>query len=172
MIALKLSNGMVVLISNRDLAWARGFRWHCLRSTDTLFYAGANCRLAAGVWRLRSMHRLLLGLADPAVKVDHIDGNGLNNCRWNLRLATNQQNLANAGPMEGGTSRFKGVSWHKRAGRWQAHHYGGGRSRYLGLYYTEEGAALAYDRAARELFGEYARLNFPMSADAALFGEH
>lgn len=59
------------------------------------------------------------------------------------------------------TSEFKGVSWSKQGKKWVAMIHGGGTARYLGLYVREEEAALAYDRAARDRFGEHARLNFP-----------
>lgn len=112
------------------------------------------------------MHRLLM----PGVpQVDHKDGNGLNNQRSNLRDATNQQNHANEGKTRtyGGkptSSRFKGVYRHKASGRWHAQINAGGNHRSLGYFSDETDAALAYDTAAREEFGEFARLNFPEEA--------
>lgn len=110
------------------------------------------------------MHREILGLTeDDSVQVDHVDGDGLNNVRSNLRRATNQQNAWNQRPHRKRTqpaarhSRHKGVSWY--ANRWRARITVGGETQHLGRFETEREAALAYNSAARELFGEFARPN-------------
>jgi len=107
------------------------------------------------------MHRLIMGLGsfqDDPVYVDHVDGNGLNNHRKNLRIVSHPQNLANTGS-RGGTSKFKGVSWHAEKGRWGAGIMIDGRFKLLGRYDDEEQAALAYNLAAKEAWGEHAHLN-------------
>jgi hypothetical protein len=103
------------------------------------------------------LHRLIL----PGVpKIDHRDGDGLNCQRYNLREATEQQNQANRGKPAGShSSRFKGVHWDR--GRWVAKIKVSRRQRHLGRFTDEAEAALAYDRAARAEFGEFAWLNFP-----------
>ena len=95
---------------------------------------------------------------DDPVYVDHVDGNGLNNHRKNLRIVSHPQNLANTGS-RGGTSKFKGVSWHAEKGRWGAGIMIDGRFKLLGRYDDEEQAALAYNLAAKEAWGEHAHLN-------------
>jgi hypothetical protein len=104
------------------------------------------------------MHCLILGVKG----VDHIDHNTLNNQRFNLRPATQSQNGGNASKRSGSTtSRYKGVYW-DRAGRvWIAGASANRRSVHLGRFASEVDAALAYDAGARELFGEFAALNFP-----------
>lgn len=107
------------------------------------------------------MHRLLLGLPqyrERRVDVDHINGVGLDNRRENLRLATRAQNLANSASRRG-TSDFKGVSHDKQTGRWVAQITIDGRNKKLGRFDTEAQAALAYNIAAREAWGEFSRLN-------------
>lgn len=94
----------------------------------------------------------------PGLQIDHIDGDGLNNRRTNLRWATQSQNFANRRPMEG-TSKFKGVSRFRR--KWQVKVKLNRESHWVGLFDDEVEAAKAYDAAAIRLFGEYARLNFP-----------
>lgn len=89
---------------------------------------------------------------------DHIDGDTLNNTRENLRIATPTQNVINTRAK--GTRHYKGVF--ARGQRWIAAVQTGGTFFYLGTFANEELAAHAYDKKARELFGEYARTNFPL----------
>lgn len=105
----------------------------------------------------RRMHRMILD-APAGLHVDHHDGDGLNNTRANLRLATGRQNQGNR-RKQAGTSRFKGVSMLR--GRWRAVIKDCGTQRYLGSFASEAEAAHAYDEAARRIFGQFAAVNFP-----------
>lgn len=98
------------------------------------------------------MHRLLTEAPD-GIDVDHANGNGLDNRRGNLRLATRSQNQGNMRTRRG--KRFKGVTFYKRTGKWMARI----QHRHLGYFETEEEAAAAYNEAAAETWGEFARLN-------------
>jgi hypothetical protein len=100
------------------------------------------------------MHRLIMQ-APKGMVVDHINGNGLDNRRCNLRLCTPAQNRRNRHKHAGGRSRFLGVS--PCGDKWNARVAG----RYLGLFDDEVEAAKARDRKARQLYGEHAWLNFP-----------
>jgi hypothetical protein len=109
------------------------------------------------------MHRDVMGAPDGLL-VDHINQNGLDNRRSNLRIATGAQNQRNAhgrGIHRGkaSSSAFRGVSRSK--GKWGAHVSVNGRNIRLGTFVTEEAAARAYDKAARQYHGEFAGLNFP-----------
>jgi len=106
------------------------------------------------------MHRELLR-APKGLLVDHIDGNGLNNRMSNIRSCTYAQNVQNRQPNINSRSRYKGVCWHKRNKKWQASITKSGKRLYLGQYDDQIEAALAYDRKAEELFGQFAYLNFP-----------
>lgn len=108
---------------------------------------------------LVSMHRQILD-PDRNIQIDHIDGNGLNNQKYNLRLATNKQNSYNR-PSYKGSSKYKGVCWHKPSQKWLVQIQADGKLHYLGTYYSEEVAGRVYDEAAKEYHGEFARLNFP-----------
>jgi hypothetical protein len=106
------------------------------------------------------MHRFILGITNPKIKVDHRNRYELDNRRTNLRIPTNSQNGANANKCRHRTSsRFKGVSWHKRLRKWCAH-IGVNRGLiHLGYFTNELDAARSYDAAAREHFGEFAKFN-------------
>jgi len=124
-----------------------------------------------GVWyactRIKTkqvkIHRLIMERINPGFKglIDHIDGNGLNNQRNNLRIATQSQNLANRGPQENNTSGYKGVYWDKERLKWVAIIEYQGTKSHLGRFDSEIEAAITYDIAAIRLFGEFARTNFP-----------
>jgi len=92
--------------------------------------------------------------------VDHIDGNGLNNTRANLRICTYQQNVCNC-KSRGGDSKYKGISWDKRSKKWRAKIRYNSKDKHLGVFEDEIEAAREYDREAAKLFGEFAYLNFP-----------
>jgi hypothetical protein len=105
------------------------------------------------------MHRLIMSPPD-GMFVDHIDGDGLNNRRSNLRIVTKQQNAFNQ-TKHSGRSRFKGVSYEKSSNMWRATIRVDGVKKSLGRHAVEEDAAIAYDLAAIKWFGAHANLNFP-----------
>ncbi|MBN1124206.1 MAG: HNH endonuclease [Sedimentisphaerales bacterium] len=107
------------------------------------------------------MHRLIARPPDGMV-VDHIDHNGLNNTRANLRVCTPQQNSRNR-RSQSGRSKYKGISYDKRYKRWKARIRFQNKYIHIGTFRDEARAARAYDAKAAELFGEFACLNFPPS---------
>ena len=138
-----------ILIDDEDYDRVSQHRWH-------VFCAGGPWYARASIDGTRVyLHRWLMD-APKDVHVDHRNGNGLDNCRENLRLCTHAENHHNRKPK----NRYKGVKW--RSGGWYAH-IGTSEKRYLhlGVFPTAEEAAHAYDRAAQEHFGEFAYLNFP-----------
>lgn len=108
-----------------------------------------------------ALHRLILGVTDKNIKVDHINGNQLDNRKENLRLCTNRENSVNRGPSKNNTSGFKGVTIDK-CGKWQAAIYQDGKRFYLGLFTKKEDAARAYDIKAVEMHGDFVKTNFPL----------
>ena|SRR5690349_21007426 len=94
-------------------------------------------------------------------EIDHIDLDGLNNKRENLRLATRATNNQNRGKFSNNKSGYKGVSWRESHSKWRATIRLNGRQKFLGQFDDVIEAAKAYDTAAKELFGEFAVLNFP-----------
>jgi hypothetical protein len=104
------------------------------------------------------MHRVIAGVSDDQL-VDHINGNGFDNRRINLRFCSNSQNLHNRTFQKNNTSGFKGVTFKKHCGRWAARIKSNGREIHLGYFSDPKAAALAYNAAAVDLQGEFARLN-------------
>lgn len=97
-------------------------------------------------------------------QVDHINGDGLDNQRHNLRAATARQNRqAFKKKVRGASSEFRGVSWNVKSKKWRAGIKINGMSKHLGFFATERDAALAYDTGAREYFKEFAAPNFPLA---------
>ena len=105
------------------------------------------------------MHRFLLQPA-PGDSVDHVDCNGLNNQRANLRVCTQSENNRNSRKRRTKTSSsYKGVAFNKNAKKWQAYISVTGHRIHLGYFVKETDAALAYNRAATNYFSSFARLN-------------
>lgn len=154
--AIPLTRGMVAIVDADDFERLRKYRWMTNVGPHGNFYAiryEYHKRRGTGFL----MHRDLLG-PPPHLMVDHKDGNGLNNTRANLRLATASQNMCNR-KRGWSTSGYRGVS--KQRSKWVAYitpH--GGKQMNLGTFDTAEEAARARDAAARELHGEFASLNF------------
>jgi hypothetical protein len=107
------------------------------------------------------MHRHILGLSQGDPEVDHVNGDRLDNRRANLRFPpTRSEAMANQAKQQRLTSsRYKGVTWSKYAKRWSAQIKINRKMRYLGYFDTQEEAALAYNAAAIEVWGEFAHPN-------------
>lgn len=153
-----LTRGYVAVIDETDIPLVAGRRWYV--NGKKVKYAESQNR--AKEERLR-MHRVIIGAPD-GVPVDHIDGDGLNNRRANLRLATVQENGANSRHQVGATG-FRGVRLTK-TGRFEAYISGHSDYVYLGTFDSAEEAAAVRDIAALQRYGEFAVLNLPESEAA------
>lgn len=145
-------------LMTRTMNWLSRYRWYATVLDNNIYAAASSRGGTRAANRPIRMHVLLTGYA----LTDHIDGNGLNNQRYNLRTATVSQNLMNRGRPANNTSGFKGVS--RQRDKWVAGIKADGVHQRRGGFSTPEQAARAYDAMAVELHGEFARLNFPDDA--------
>jgi len=151
-----LTQGQIALIDDADEPIVAGVRWKVLDHGRRLYAVGRIVGSSSTFY----MHRLLLD-APPGSDVDHLNGDGLDNRRENLRLATRSQNLWNSRLSAANKSGYKGVAPGRQPGHWRALLVHNQRTISLGQYDTPEEAARAYDARARELHGAFARCNFP-----------
>ena len=155
-----LSNGKdKALVDEVDYEHLTKFKWDLQR-----IYAVRHIRLTNGKWSRLKMHREILN-APKGVEIDHINGNGLDNRRENLRFCNRAQNTQNQRGRSNTTSKYKGVYWKKDVERWAAQIRKSGKQKHLGYFVDEKDAAQRYDQEARIVFGEFAWLNFPVSVD-------
>lgn len=146
-------------VDDQDYERVMAHRWH-LRRHGRTWYAARYLTRPDGRQSHQAMHRFVLGVTDPDEVVDHINFNGLDNRRDNLRVVDRQQSACHRRKPCQNTTGFKGVSLHH--GKYvRAQICANGENLHLGYFNTLEEAAAAYDEAARELHGEYAQLNFP-----------
>lgn len=152
---ITLTQGKEAIVDDCDFEELNRHKWYAAKPRK-IFYAVRN--LPGTPQRQIRMHRIILN-APKGQEIDHKDGDGLHNWRKNLRFCTNTENQHNRFSRTG-SSRFKGVCWHSRDNKWQSNIRIKRKHTYLGSYDNEIEAALAYDKAARKYFGEFARVNF------------
>lgn len=154
---IPLTQCKFALVDDADFDWLNQWKWHTLKGGKN-FYAQRNVQ-SGDKRRKVLMHREIL--PGPA-RVDHRDRDGLNNQRGNLRAASHRQNIHNQRKREGRTTPFKGVYPRTNGAkepRWESQIRINGCLRYLGLFSDEKDAARAYNNAAVEAYGKFARLN-------------
>jgi hypothetical protein len=156
---IQLTRGQFALVDDEDYDWLTQWKWYASKESKYTFYATRMSRIGSRRISLK-MHSALM-CPPYGMEVDHVDGNGLNNQRGNLRVCTRTENCQNRRPRSGGTSKYKGVHWGRREKKWIAKIHLNGKEIYLGRSVDEDEAASIYDTKAKELFGEFARLNLP-----------
>lgn len=156
-----LSNGMKTMVDDEDFDTLNLWPWHAEKRHNNVFYAYS---------KHMRMHRFILrDSLKPKQCIDHIDGNGLNNQRSNLRICSQRQNLYNSKLRKTSKSGFKGVSEYTAKRLWKDYNGPVYRARItfknkeiaLGFFKCPKEAAKARDLKAKELHGEFALLNFP-----------
>ena len=158
-IEIQLTKRYVTVVDDEDADLAT-VKWQAQVRSRRNVYGRRSIKTASGT-APQLMHRVILARAlgrplAPHEQVDHIDGNGLNNRRENLRIATAAQNQRNAKLRIDNTSGYKGVYFDKRKKKWRGLIKFNQKTIHLGSYATPEAAHEAYCKAAKELFGEFA----------------
>jgi len=156
---VKLNNGRYALVDDLDYWRLKEWKWRAVISGRTI-YSNRNDRTGDNQKTIL-MHRFILGLTDRNIHVDHIDGNGLNNQRSNLRPCTAAENCMNKRPSKSSISKYKGVRLNIAKGIYEAGIHTNTKFTLIGVYKTEIEAALAYDAYVAIEHGEFAWLNFP-----------
>jgi hypothetical protein len=154
-----LTKGQVAVIDAADVGLVERYNWHAqFESRGENWYAKTSERLPVEGYKYGRlpMQNVICGV-ERGVQVDHIDHNGLNNRRSNLRVATGQLNKANRRTFKNNTSGYRGVG--RFGDRWLARIRVNGKGLSLGVYDSPEEAAFAYNIAATMYFGEFASLN-------------
>ncbi len=159
--AIPLSQGMFALVDGRNYEWLRQWKWSVSKQAPS-YYATRR------IWNTKTkrqktiiMHREILGLKHgDGIMTDHANHCGLDNREVNIRVCTNRQNQGNGRFRKDNKSGYKGVSW--QAGKWLAQIRNQGKVTYIGSFNNKVEAAKAYDAKAKEIFGEFAYVNFPV----------
>lgn len=155
---LQLSQGQSTIIDDEDWPRVSALGWYAIQTKKGIWRAVASVPGTRGQRKIL-LHRFLMN--DPkGVQVDHINRNPLDNRKENLRLGSAPENQQNT-LARGGASKFKGVSWFSRRGRWRVAFNWRGKTHFVGYFDDEIEAAKAYDVAAYAVAGEWAVLNFP-----------
>lgn len=152
---IALTKGYSTVVDDEDFDRVSAHKWSANICKGDYVYP-----VASVGGRMQRLHRFILGLGgrneDKRV-VDHIDGDSLNNVRSNLRICTAAQNAKNTRKIDGAFSRFKGAQFNQ--GMWGVNITSDGKKHYLGIFDHEVMAAVTYNKHARRLHGEFARLN-------------
>ena len=158
---IPLTQGKVAIVDEEDFEILNEFKWTAQKDHGyPRWYAIRKEEQNNGKWKLIIMHRQILN-APHKVYVDHINHDGLDNRKHNLRLCTSSQNQKNRGLQKNNTSGLNGVSFDKRKKKWYAYVIKSKHQISLGFFYDKDEAGRVVDKKAKELFGEFALLNFP-----------
>lgn len=156
---IQLTQGKVTKVDDEDFEFLNRWKWQA-QVIGKKCYA-TRCVKRNCIKTYYYIHREIIGVTDSKVKVDHRDGDGLNNQRYNLRKATHTQNIQNSEKSKNNTTGYKGVFLNKGTNKYFVQMMYQGKYFRSYSYNTPEEAAHVYDEAAKEHHGEFANLNFP-----------
>lgn len=145
------------LVDDEDYQNLSKYNWSVFNQNKKIKYAARKIRVNK-IPKILFMHRIILR-CPPNLFGDHIDGDGLNNQKYNLRIATKQNNNSNKTKLLRNISGFKGVGYRKDIKKFSARICFNYKEIFLGYFNTNVEAAKAYNKKALELFGEFANIN-------------
>jgi len=158
---IPLTQGKFAIVDPEDYKRLAKYKWFLSESPTSSYAARWQYSGPGGLRKKIWMHREVIDIPKHLL-CDHINGNGLDNRAANLRPATVSQNLCNRPKTKAKTrSKYKGLEWDKIQRKWKVRIQCNGRKIYLGSFSKEIDAAIAYDKKAKALFGQFACLNFP-----------
>lgn len=155
------TDGVKFYVDDEDFENVNRYKWRTEIHGNTRRVCRKNCITKNADWIGASstlLHRFILKAKKGKI-IDHIDGNGLNNCRSNLRLCTHKENSRNTSSRKGSTSKYLGVSLNRRNNKWLCQIQVDGKNKFLGYFIEEWIAAHQYNVFSKHFFGDFARLN-------------
>ncbi len=160
---IPLTQGKFAIVDIEDYSYLMQWKW-CAHKHGSAYYArrGVYCPVQSGTKTIH-LHREIIKIP-KGLFPDHINRNGLDNRKCNLRTCSHRENLCNQSPQKNAASRYKGVG--QSGKRWLSRITHKGKRIHLGTFNIEVDAAKAYDEKARVLFGEFACCNFPEEPQA------
>lgn len=156
---IPLTRGYIALVDDCDYDRLRQVKWHASVQRNNVYAYGYTSR-KSGERKCLVMHRVIMGANHPSTQVDHVNHDGLDNRRVNLRLCLNCENVKNARTRKDSLSGLRGVKPPFKSGwGWVARIRVNGNRLHLGTFASPAEAARAYDEAARKYHGEFANTN-------------
>lgn len=155
---IELTNGMKAIVDDEDYDYLLDYNWRALKNGKT-YYAIFGKRVN-GKYSNTWMHRMIMDAKNREDEINHIDHNGLNNQKNNLRKTTHKKVMWQKNAADSKPTKFKGISFHKPSKKWRARIFVDGKMKYLGYYKNEIEAAKGYDNEQKKHYGEFANLNF------------
>lgn len=157
--AIPLSRGLLALVDGEDHEWLNQWKWWALKVKNKYYAVRTQWLKVEKRYITILMHRQIMN-TPKGMETDHISRCCLDNRKSNLRVCTSSENHRNTTGKVNKTSTYKGVCWNKKHKQWCANITHNKKTYYLGHFSNEAKAAKAYDKKAKELFGEFACLNF------------
>lgn len=154
---IQLTQGKFALVDDEDYDYLISLKWSTRNHSGNSY--ACYSYVSKGKRNSFPMHRLIMGVINKTVIIDHIDHNGLNNQKSNLRICSRQQNSCNRSLTKNSFSKYKGVTF--RRNRWHSRICINRKNIPLGYFKNEIDAAKSYDKGAKKYHGEFANLNFP-----------
>lgn len=139
---IPLTRGQFAVVDSKDFEKINGYNWICHRDKNTFYAQRALPKDISGKQKSEKLHHAILGKPPKGLMIDHINGNGLDNRRSNLRFVTNRENSMNRHDIT--SSRYPGVTWNKRSRCWVAQAQIKGKHIHIGSFPSEELAHKAY----------------------------
>lgn len=153
---IELTKGKFTLVDDDDFEKISQYKWYVTKKRDN-YYAYRDQMINKKKYHI-PLHRFLLNVPEN-MEVDHINRNGLDNRRENLRVCTQGQNNANRLKYKNNTSGYKGVFWHIKNKYWRTQIVINKKAIHIGVFQDKVDAAKAYNQAALKYFGDFANLN-------------